>query len=234
MSEEGWPLCYEPLDLLDAVPESAPHERLWRYVLLNLRGVGADLPAELLGRRLVGGLDDQALDAHRRAFAAQSRQRSGGGYSQGRQPVSLPLAAQRARAGVAALQPDPRAAAAEVTRETRHRLQRDQCAWLKCLFANPFRAAGADPAWLTATVLALARGVRESGDFGAMPILADALQDAGCDDEDVLTHCRDGSHVCGCWVVDLLLSGKECGPFTPSGTGCSGPSRDGSRPPAPA
>ena len=39
-----------------------------------------------------------------------------------------------------------------------------------------------------------------------MPILADALQDAGCTNEDVLTHCRgDGPHVRGCWVVDLLL-----------------------------
>ena len=42
-----------------------------------------------------------------------------------------------------------------------------------------------------------------------MPILGDALQDAGCHDEDMLTHCRgDGPHVRGCWVVDLLL-GKE-------------------------
>jgi hypothetical protein len=43
-------------------------------------------------------------------------------------------------------------------------------------------------------------------DFTAMPILADALQDAGCDDADILTHCRgDGPHVRGCWVVDLVL-----------------------------
>jgi hypothetical protein len=49
----------------------------------------------------------------------------------------------------------------------------------------------------------------DSRDFGAMPILADALQDAGCDNEDILDHCRGpGPHVCGCWVVDLVL-GKE-------------------------
>ena len=42
-----------------------------------------------------------------------------------------------------------------------------------------------------------------------MPILADALQDAGCDNDDILTHCRgEGPHVRGCWVVDLVL-GKE-------------------------
>jgi hypothetical protein len=49
----------------------------------------------------------------------------------------------------------------------------------------------------------------ETREFAAMPILADALQDAGCENADILTHCRgDGSHVRGCWVVDLLL-GKE-------------------------
>jgi hypothetical protein len=47
----------------------------------------------------------------------------------------------------------------------------------------------------------------ESRDFGAMPILADALQDAGCDNDDILNHCRDekATHVRGCWVVDLVL-----------------------------
>jgi hypothetical protein len=49
----------------------------------------------------------------------------------------------------------------------------------------------------------------ESRDFSALPILADALQDAGCDDEDVLNHCRvERVHVRGCWVVDTVL-GKE-------------------------
>ena len=49
----------------------------------------------------------------------------------------------------------------------------------------------------------------ESHDFSAMPILADALQDAGCDNDDILAHCRNSTtHVRGCWVVDLVL-GKE-------------------------
>jgi hypothetical protein len=63
-----------------------------------------------------------------------------------------------------------------------------------------------DPSWITSTVVALARGIRKEGAFDRLPILADALQDAGCDSEDVLNHCRGpGPHVRGCWVVDLVL-----------------------------
>jgi hypothetical protein len=78
------------------------------------------------------------------------------------------------------------------------------------IFGNPFRPVSFDPVWRTSTAVALARQMYESRDFGAMPILADALQDAGCDVDDVLNHCRDphATHVRGCWVVDLLL-GKE-------------------------
>jgi hypothetical protein len=75
------------------------------------------------------------------------------------------------------------------------------------VFGNPFRSAPISPAWLTSTVVALARGIYEEKAFDRMPILADALQDAGCDNEDILTHCRETSvaHVRGCWVVDRIL-----------------------------
>jgi hypothetical protein len=78
---------------------------------------------------------------------------------------------------------------------------------LRDIFGNPFRPVVLDPAWLSSDVLALARGIYDERAFDRMPILADALQDAGCDNEDILTHCRDTSltHVRGCWVVDLLL-----------------------------
>ena len=77
---------------------------------------------------------------------------------------------------------------------------------LSDIFGNPFRPLSFDPAWRTSTAVALARQINESRDFGAMPILADALQDAGCENEDILGHCRGpGPHVRGCWVVDLIL-----------------------------
>jgi hypothetical protein len=77
---------------------------------------------------------------------------------------------------------------------------------IRCVFGDVFGAVAVDPDWLTGTVLALARRADEGRDFGVLPILADALQDAGCDDEELLAHCRrDEPHTNGCWVVDLLL-----------------------------
>ncbi|MBA4067026.1 MAG: hypothetical protein C0501_25610 [Isosphaera sp.] len=72
---------------------------------------------------------------------------------------------------------------------------------------NPFRTAAFEPAWRTDTAVSLARGMYEARDFAAMPILADALQDVGCDSDGILSHCRDPHqvHVRGGWVVDLVL-----------------------------
>src|SRR5262249_30224679 len=75
------------------------------------------------------------------------------------------------------------------------------------LFGNPFRPVTLAPSWNTGTVAALARHVYAGSDFSAMPVLADALEDARCDNRDILDHCRGpGPHVRGCWVVDLLLN----------------------------
>jgi len=86
----------------------------------------------------------------------------------------------------------------------------DHADLLRDIFGNPFRPVSFNPEWRSDTVLALAHQVYEARDFSAMPILADALQDAGCDDEAILSHCRDANqpHARGCWVVDLVL-GKE-------------------------
>ncbi len=84
--------------------------------------------------------------------------------------------------------------------------QAAQADLIRDIFGNPFRPATADPRWLTISAVALAQHMYQSRDFSPMPALADALQDAGCDSEDILSHCRGpGPHVRGCWVVDLLL-----------------------------
>ncbi|WP_238602666.1 hypothetical protein [Fimbriiglobus ruber] len=71
---------------------------------------------------------------------------------------------------------------------------------------NPFRPATLNPAWQTPTVLSLAQGIYTDRAFDRLPILADALEEASCDNPDLLNHCRSETvHTRGCWALDLLL-----------------------------
>jgi hypothetical protein len=80
---------------------------------------------------------------------------------------------------------------------------------LREVVGNLFRPVPFDPRWRTADALGLARAAYEDRAFDRLPLLADALMDAGCDADAILAHCRGpGPHVRGCWVVDLVL-GKE-------------------------
>jgi hypothetical protein len=92
-------------------------------------------------------------------------------------------------------------------RETaRRREQEQQALLIQDIQGNPFRRVTADPRWFTADVLALARAIYDDRAVDRLPLLADALMDAGCADADILAHCRSaGPHVRGCWVVDLAL-----------------------------
>jgi hypothetical protein len=76
----------------------------------------------------------------------------------------------------------------------------------RCVLGNPFQPPAFDPRWRTTAAVELCRSMDHGREFGAMPILADALEEAGCDDPDILAHCRgDGPHARGCWVVDAVL-----------------------------
>jgi hypothetical protein len=88
-----------------------------------------------------------------------------------------------------------------------------QACLLRCLIRNPFRPVSAIApaclAWNGGTVRKLAEAIYEERAFDRLPVLADALEDAGCTDAEILAHCRSGEeHTRGCWVVDLLL-GRE-------------------------
>jgi hypothetical protein len=87
---------------------------------------------------------------------------------------------------------------------------RVQATLLRCIVGNPFSPLMAlDPtslAWNDGTVGRIAESIYEERAFDRLPVLADALEEAGCTDADILAHCRQpGEHVRGCWVVDLLL-----------------------------
>src|SRR5262249_43566761 len=85
-----------------------------------------------------------------------------------------------------------------------------QCALLRDILGSlPFRPVTVPPSvlgWDNGRVVKLAQAIYYERSIGDLPILADALEEAGCDDPDILTHCRAaGPHVRGCWVIDLLL-----------------------------
>jgi hypothetical protein len=86
----------------------------------------------------------------------------------------------------------------------------DECNLVRDIFGNPFRPVTMNPSWLRwndGTVVKIAQGLYEERAFDRLPILHDALLDAGCDDEDILAHClSEGPHVRGCWVIDLILA----------------------------
>lgn len=83
---------------------------------------------------------------------------------------------------------------------------------LRDIVGNPFRPPRLDPAWLAwdgGTVARIAGEIYRHRQFADMPVLGDALEDAGCGEPVVLEHCRHSrEHTRGCWVLDLLL-GKE-------------------------
>jgi len=80
---------------------------------------------------------------------------------------------------------------------------------LRDICGNPFRPVTVDPSWLTGNVTSLATGIYADRAFDRLPILGDALEDAGCTHTDMLNHCRQpGEHVRGCWCVDLVLQKK--------------------------
>ena len=86
--------------------------------------------------------------------------------------------------------------------------RRAVCAMLRDLHGPElFRPVALDPPLLTSTAVALATTIYDTKSFDLMPVLADALEDAGCSDAEILGHCRagGGGHVRGCWVCDVIL-----------------------------
>jgi hypothetical protein len=114
--------------------------------------------------------------------------------------------ATEASAWAAAAAADSRASFGERLRQTRPDLYASLAELLRDVMGNPFRPVSIDPSWMTPAVLRLAQGIYDDRAFDRLPILADALEDAGCTNAEVLEHCRQpGTHARGCWVVDGLL-----------------------------
>jgi hypothetical protein len=78
---------------------------------------------------------------------------------------------------------------------------------LRDLFSDPLHSTSIQASWRSTNVMGIANAILADCTFDLLPVLADALIEAGCDDETILAHCRQpGHHVRGCWVVDLILA----------------------------
>ena len=196
---------FEEVELVRVVASEAANEadRRWQW---EIEAAGGDL-----------GEGYHPHQGHSEACAAEMA------FSLASRPVYIPglnpipngpesIAREIREAVLFAVDPQPHAFVPDDT-PIRIRVGREedaaQAALLRDIFGNPFQPVSLDPTWLSSTVQAMATGIYAERAFDRMPILADALEEAGCDNLDILNHCRGpGTHVLGCWVVDLLL-GKE-------------------------
>ncbi len=217
MTEQEWSACTDPTPMLDCecMDDASPRKlrlfavaccrRIWRLLADPRSKEAVELAEEFAEGRLVAErlrlATAAAWDAHLRQHDAAYHASQAAVWVAEDAPGFA--AREAANAAIAATVCDP---------DDPEEDNAFQAIILHDIFGNPFRPVPINPDWLlwnNATLSKIAQVIYEDRAFDRLPILADALQEAGCDNADILNHCRsDGPHVRGCWVVDLLL-GKE-------------------------
>lgn len=197
MTEAEWASCRDPRQMLD-YHRMKKHPR--RYRLLAAACVRQAIPAD--APQVVG----EVLDVvERYADGAATRAEFLAARKAVRKAVKDKVPAARP---LATLTDDAMEGVSVTIENVRTRANgAAQCALIRCVF--PLRPVTRDPGWLTSDVVALSRSIYDEQAWDRMSILADTLEDAGCTDEQVLSHCRgEISHCRGCWCVDAIL-GRE-------------------------
>ena len=210
MDEVAWLACRDPEPMLDFLRGKVSERKLRLFAVACCRNIGHLLEDDMSGEALCLAerfADGLASNAERREV---QRLTNGLAVFVLYADVSLVVDVVRRRVAITVSRPHESTFPEGATHHewaSNYEIQNPaQSALIRDIFGNPFRPVAFAPAWRTSTAVALAAQMYESREFSAMPILADALQDAGCDSDDVLNHCRsDGPHVRGCWVVDLVL-----------------------------
>jgi hypothetical protein len=216
MTEADWLACGDPMTMLDALRGSASERKLRLFAAACCRGIW-HLLADERSRAAVAAIEQYAdgLVGRERLVAARDEARE----AKRQFPVPAQVQAWRAAGAVqdatrdmarsAALNSAAESGRAMDAGDTNHwdtEAMRSRAALLRCIVGNPFRPEAEDPTWKTPSVVALARAIYDEGAFDRLDELADALQDAGCNNAAFLAHCRDpGQHARGCWVVDSIL-----------------------------
>jgi hypothetical protein len=230
MTEEQWLDCTDPMPMLDFLHGRGSDRKLRLFAVACCRHVWHLLTDERgrraveVSERFVDGwasrqeLEDafSAADQALHFFSRQARPMSPWQAWQGRLVAAMARQAAHLEVAVVADRVADTAVLAATWAGTGgdHQAQAadeqaHQAVILRDIVGSPFRPAQVDPAWLAwegGTVPKLAAAIYKERAFDRLPILADALEDAGCDNADLLAHLRGpGPHVRGCRAVDLLL-----------------------------
>jgi hypothetical protein len=206
MTEAGWLACADPEPMLEAVYDRASQRKLRLFAIACCRRVWHLLATDdcrravKVAERFADGLASEAelidaADLVRKSWLEtmpKNRRESAAYWLADSAAARMPEPIIAAVGGrVLAAGGDEMAA---------------QSRLLRCLFGDPARPVLLDPAWLNATVVGMARVIYDGRQFDDLPILADALEDAGCADADLLSHLRGpGPHARGCHVLDAIL-----------------------------
>jgi hypothetical protein len=226
MTEAEWLEGTDPHEMLPFLRGKASERKLRLFAVACCRLVWERIPptareaAELAERYADGngvGSDMLSLQQQLLQEEAQIPEELGNGWGTAYHSLRFPaMEAADAAFRTAAISrwvylPDdaPPESQAE-QRVINHKMRADerflQAEILLDIFSNPCRPAVVDASWLAPVVVAFAHSIYNTNTFHHLPILADALEEAGCTDAAILGHCRGaGPHVRGCWVVDLLL-----------------------------
>ena len=210
MNSSKWQLSDDPQKMLDSLPEEISHRKLRLFACSCCRRLWHILPddrsrcAVEYAERYADGKGSRANLSTLAEAAWEAREESAGAVEHSSGAALLVLEtdikfyiAELANLAVEAIF----AGLGKVEIE-----EQAQADLLREILGNPFAPITPDPTWRTSTVVNLAQQMYESRDFSPMPLLADALQDDGCSQPEIIDHCRgDTSHVRGCWVVDFLL-----------------------------
>jgi hypothetical protein len=230
MTEAEWQACGDPRPMQQALWGKVSDRKLRLFAVACCRGISQLMTNETsrrtveIAEQFADGLATDQERSHARKLVlcvAETRETTGTPTAPKweRRAASAAYYAVAGEAAKAGLSASELVVEALIWREGGH----NECDWeairttewlrqtghLRDIFGSPSRPVAFPPSWRTDTAVSLAARMYESRDFSAMPILADALQDAGCDSDDILNHCHgSGPHVRGCWVMDAVL-GKE-------------------------
>ncbi len=210
MNEAEWQACENPYDLLSYLEGRTSARKFRLFAAAVCRRAGEAGTATFVERYADGQGGDQEM-ATLRALAEQRwRQRRGVGGRH--RPQRMSQGGRAARVAWEALQPGALDAALGAARESILELREQQCEDLREVIGNPLAVVVVRTEWLAwegGIVRRMALEIYEERAFDRLPVLADALEDAGCAHDGLLRHCREmRAHRLGCWALDKLL-GKQ-------------------------